>query len=81
MQIDFKFILDTEFTDLLVNHPEYDPSLAGYNRLAVNCYDGIWIAAKAFNCTIQKLEDIGMLLRTYRIATCEKQNNIFPLTS
>ncbi|XP_045169714.2 gamma-aminobutyric acid type B receptor subunit 1-like [Mercenaria mercenaria] len=49
----------SEFLKLYREHPTYSPSLEDNMFLTPWCYDHIWAAALALNCTVQTLSDNG----------------------
>ena len=41
-------------------HPHFNPISSGFDRTSYMCYDGLWAAALALNCTVQNLSYIGI---------------------
>ena len=48
-----------EFYDLYKKEETYDPSYSSLEQFAPACYDHIWIAALALNCTETYLKTTG----------------------
>ena len=53
------FYIGPEFEELLKDEETYDPSKAMFSFVAAQCYDHIWIAALALNCTDTYLKATG----------------------
>ena len=53
------FCIVPEFEVLFKQEETYDPSKYMFDFAAGNCYDHIWVAALALNCTDAYLKEIG----------------------
>lgn len=49
----------SEFEERYFNHPDYNVAMKSYDFVSYQCYDHIWIAALALNCTAEKLTAAG----------------------
>lgn len=52
-------ILGPKFEKLVQEEETYDPSKDAYNFVLGQCYDHIWVAALALNCTDAYLKAVG----------------------
>ena len=50
-----------EFDELYIHEETYDPKHYMYEFVAAKCYDHVWVAALALNCTETYLANIGKL--------------------
>ena len=55
---DFR-LLAQEFDELYKKEETYDPKHHTFEFVAAKCYDHVWVAALALNCTESYLESIG----------------------
>jgi hypothetical protein len=55
----------SEFETRFYNHRSYNKKYKGTDFAAPQCYDHVWIAALALNCTDTILTNIGTLLNVY----------------
>ena len=53
------FLTGPEFDELIKQEETYDPSKIMYSFVTASCYDHIWAAALALNCTEAHLKAIG----------------------
>lgn len=44
-------------------HPMYSKEASAYEYMAGRCYDHIWLAALALNCTNRRMKEIGEKLK------------------
>ena len=51
-----------EFMDRLHSHPLYEPLTKNYEFISGRCYDHIWLAALAMNCTDRRLIEMGQYM-------------------
>ena len=56
----FPFISVSEFYDRYQKEEEYNDSNSDYTSMAPMCYDHIWVAALALNCTETYLNSKGL---------------------
>ena len=56
----FSFISVSEFYDLYKKEEAYNDSNSDYTSMAPMCYDHIWVAALALNCTETYLNSKGL---------------------
>ncbi|XP_052793035.1 gamma-aminobutyric acid type B receptor subunit 1-like [Mya arenaria] len=50
---------NSEFVQRFLSHPEYNEGSKPYDIVAAQCYDHIWLAALALNCTNERLMTMG----------------------
>ena len=55
----YSFFAVSEFEVLYRLEETYDPSMSMYDIVSGTCYDHIWVAAIALNCTDAYLKSIG----------------------
>ena len=51
-----------EFDTLYKQEETYDPAYISFEFVAAKCYDHVWVAALALNCTDKRLRDIGITM-------------------
>lgn len=51
----------SEFEDRYFSYPTYDVISKSYDFYAHQCYDHVWVAAKALDCTVTRLVELGEL--------------------
>ena len=56
------FIAVPEFESLYRQEETYDPTKYMFEHVSAPCYDHIWVAALALNCTDDYLKRIGNML-------------------
>ena len=54
-----QFLVVPEFEVLYKQEETYDPSKYNYEIISGQCYDHVWVAALALNCTDAYLKSIG----------------------
>ena len=55
----FLYFVVSEFTDLYHKEDTYDPAMSMFDFAGGPCYDHIWVAALALNCTDAYMKKIG----------------------
>ncbi|XP_053374078.1 gamma-aminobutyric acid type B receptor subunit 1-like [Mercenaria mercenaria] len=52
-------ITANEFDDAYFSHPEYNMDTNNFDFIAPQCYDTMWVAAAALDCTVQNMQKLG----------------------